>query len=74
MGHPPTPPAIDSEILTAIVYTHQFKNMFRSFLLRYVAISMEKLFDGFVDLLVDFDGICGEESGDVGGIVGGFFF
>ena len=57
-----------------MVYTHQFKNMFRSLLLRYVAIFLEELFDRFVDLLVDFDGICGEEFGDLGGIVVGFLF
>ena len=68
-------PTIGSEkLLTAIMYTYQLKNMLHGFLLRYVAVIPEESFDGFVDLLVDFDRISREEFGDFGGIVVGFFF
>ena len=68
-------PTIGSKMLmTAIMYTYQLKNMLHSSLLRYVAVFPEKIFDGFVDFLVDFDRISREEFGDFGGIVVGFFF
>lgn len=48
--------------------------MFHRLLLRDVAIFLQKLFDGLVDLSVDFGRIRRKEFGDCGGIVVGFFF